>query len=134
MIGWLGTAQAENGDPELALSTIDEGLQGINDIAGRAWEAELRRLCANILLMTRPDAINEAERNYKEAIAIAQKQRARSLELRATTSLARLLQRLGRSEEARKYLAGVRGWFTEGFDTADIKDATALLETLGKTA
>ena len=132
MLGWLGTAQANNGDPETALSTIDEGLKEINDVTGRAWEAELRRLYGDILLMARPDAVKEAERSYNEAIAIAQRQQARSLELRATTSLARLLQSLGRNNEAREYLAGICNWFTEGFDTADIKEATTLLETLGK--
>jgi predicted ATPase len=60
----------------------------------------------------------------------AQRQQARSLELRATTSLARLLQSLGRNYEAREHLAGVCNWFTEGFDTADLKEATTLLEIL----
>jgi class 3 adenylate cyclase/tetratricopeptide (TPR) repeat protein len=132
MLGWLGTAQADNGDSEAALSTIDEGLKEINDETGRAWEAELQRLHGDILLKARPDAAKEAERSYRDAIAIAQRQQARSLELRATTSLARLLQRSGRNNEAREHLAGIFDWFTEGFDTVDLKEATTLLKALKK--
>jgi tetratricopeptide (TPR) repeat protein len=130
MLGWLGTARADNGDSEAALSTIDEGLKEINDVTGRAWEAELQRLHGDILLKVRPDAVKDAERSYRDAIAIAQRQQARSLELRATISLARLLQSLGRNNEARKHLAGIFDWFTEGFDTADLKEATTLREIL----
>jgi tetratricopeptide (TPR) repeat protein len=132
MLGWLGTAQADNGDYDAALTTIDEGLKETNDVTGRAWEAELRRLYGDILLNVRTDEIEAAERSYREAIAIAQRQQARSLELRATISLARLLERLGRNKQAREYLAPICNWFTEGFDTADIKEATALLKTLKK--
>jgi len=65
-----------------------------------------------------------------KAIGIARKQQAKSLELRAVTSLSRLWQQQGKKEEARKLLAEIYGWFTEGFDTADLKDAKALLEEL----
>jgi len=131
MLGWLGETQAGNGDLEEALSTIGEGLKGINDVTGRAWEAELRRLHGDILLLAHPDAVSAAERSYDEAIVLAQKQCARSLELRATVSLARLLQRRGRNDEARERLASICGWFTEGFVTADFRAAKALLEELG---
>ena len=104
MLGWLAAVQIQTGDPETALSTIDNALAQISDVSGRAWEAELRRLRADAVLAVRPDAAAEAERGYNEAIAIAQKQQARSLELRATTSLARLLQGQGRSQEARARL------------------------------
>jgi adenylate cyclase len=65
------------------------------------------------------------------AIDIARRQKAKSLELRATTSLARLLHRQGRNEEARQRLAQIYGWFTEGFDTADLQEAKVLLEEIG---
>lgn len=130
MLGWLATLQAETGDPETALSTIDEALTEINDIAGHAWEAELHRLRGDTLLAARADAVDTAERSYKNAIAIAQRQHARSLELRATTSLSRLLRGQGRNEEARVLLAPIYDWFTEGFDTLDLKEAKALLDDL----
>jgi class 3 adenylate cyclase/predicted ATPase len=130
MLGWLATLQAETGDAETALSTIDEALREINDVKGRVWEAELHRLRGSTLLAARPDAISAAEHSYKYAIAIAQCQHARSLELRATTSLSRLLQSQSRNEEARSLLASIYRWFTEGFDTLDLKEAKALLDDL----
>ena len=72
----------------------------------------------------------EAEECFWKAIKIARKQQAKSLELRATTSLARLWQRQGKKEEARQMLAEIHGWFTEGFDTKDLQEAKALLEQL----
>jgi len=71
-----------------------------------------------------------AEADFREAIALAQNMRAKAWELRATISLARLLAKQGRRDEARTMLAEIYGWFTEGFDTADLKDAKALLEEL----
>ncbi len=129
MLGWLATMQVET-DPQAALSTIDEALKQTNDVAGRAWEAELRRLRGDSLLAERPDFADEAEFSYNEAIGIARDQRARSLELRATISLARLLQEQGRNDEARERLVRIFDWFTQGFDTADLREAKALLEQL----
>ena len=71
-----------------------------------------------------------AEADFREAIALAQKMSAKAWELRATTSLARLLAKQGRRDEARAMLAEIYGWFTEGFDTADLKDARTLLDQL----
>jgi class 3 adenylate cyclase/predicted ATPase len=130
MLGWLATLQVETGDPEAALWTVDVALRQVNDVTGRAWEAELHRLRGEILLAARPDAAGEAERNYLEAIAVAQRQQARSLELRASVSLARLLQGQGRQDEARTRLAPIYGWFTEGLDTVDLRDAKTLLAAL----
>jgi class 3 adenylate cyclase/tetratricopeptide (TPR) repeat protein len=130
MLGWLATAQAEIGDTETALATIDEALQLIGDISGRAWEAELRRLRGEFLLAARRDAADDAERSYREAIAVAQSQQAHSLELRAATSLARLLLGQGRRAEAHAQLAETFGWFTEGFDTTDLIEAKELLARL----
>ena len=127
--GWR-PYKPRRGDPETALSTIDEAFRHINDVAGRAWEAELRRLRGDILLAARPEAVGDAERSYRDAIAVAQRQRARSLELRAATALARLLQGQGRSAEALEVLAPIYGWFTEGLDTADLRAAKTLLDEL----
>jgi class 3 adenylate cyclase/predicted ATPase len=128
MLGWLATIQAERGEPEIALSTLDEALEQTNDVTGRAWEAELLRLRGDALLAARPEAAAEAERDYADALTVARKQSARSLELRAATSLARLLRAQGRNNEARAQLAPALGWFTEGFDTADLKEAKAVLD------
>jgi predicted ATPase len=76
--------------------------------------------------------LGEAEACFQQALAVARRQQAKSLELRAAMSLARLWQRQGRRDEARQLLAEVYGWFTEGFDTADLQEAKALLETLGE--
>ena len=73
-----------------------------------------------------------AEADFREAISIAQKMSAKAWELRATTSLARLLRKTRRRDEARTMLAEIYNWFTEGFDTADLKDAKALLDELLK--
>jgi class 3 adenylate cyclase/tetratricopeptide (TPR) repeat protein len=130
MLGWLATVQAATGDADGALSTIDEAMNHINDTAGRAWEAELLRLRGDMLLAARPDAVQDAELSYRDAIAVANRQRARSLELRAATSLARLLRGQGKADEARGLLAPIYGWFTEGLDTADPREAKALLDEL----
>jgi predicted ATPase len=73
----------------------------------------------------------EAEQSFRTAIRIAQSQSAKSFELSATTGLARLLAKQGRRDEARTMLAEIYGWFTEGFETADLKNAKALLDELG---
>ncbi len=80
-----------------------------------------------------PQVEEEAEACFHKAIAIAQKQEAKSWELRAATSLARLWQQQGKNAEARDLLAPVYNWFTEGFDTADLKDARALLDKLSES-
>ena len=130
MLGWLATVQAGTGDAETALSTIDEAFRHINDVAGHAWEAELRRLRGDVLLAARPGAAGDAERSYRDAIAVAQRQRARALELRATTALARLLHGQGKGTEAVEILAPIYGWFGEGLDTADLRAAKAVLDEL----
>jgi len=93
-------------------------------------EAELWRLSGEASLLDNKGDCSEAERSFKLAIEAARKQSAKHFELRATMSLARLLDRRGRREEARAMLAEIYNWFTEGFDTADLKDAKALLDEL----
>jgi len=98
----------------------------------RPWyEPELYRLKGALLLQQHLDNQADAETSFQHAIRIAQSQQAKSWELRAATSLARLWQQQGKREEARQVLVAVYNWFTEGFDTADLQDAKALLEALG---
>jgi class 3 adenylate cyclase/tetratricopeptide (TPR) repeat protein len=130
MLGWLAALQIATGHKEAALSTLDEALQRTNDVLGRPWEAELLRLRGDALLLAGPGEATAAESWYRRAMAIAQHQQARSLELRAATSLARLLMDQRRAEEGREVLASVYRWFTEGFDTRDLKTARCLLESM----
>ena len=114
----------------------------------RVYEAELYRLKGELTLQSKiqgpkskvtcpqpltpnPQAEAEAEACFQQAIAIARRQQAKSLELRAVMSLSRLWQQQGKKEEARQLLAEIYGWFTEGFDTTDLQEAKALLKELG---
>jgi len=112
----------------------DEGIRVLRSIPeehrGAFAAPEILRLEGELLLKREQPALAEAKRHFSEAVELARGRGEKSLELRAATSLARLLGREGRREEAHATLAGVYGWFTEGFDTADLKAAKALLETL----
>ena len=99
----------------------------------RYWEAELHRLQGELLLTraaAEPAVPEAAEACFHRALAVARRQSARSLELRALVSLGRLYQRLGRRAEARPMVAEAYGRFTEGFDTPDLREAKALLDEL----
>ena len=96
----------------------------------RFYEARLHHLKGELLLMQNSSNIEQAEDCYRTAIAIARRQDAKLFELSATTSLARLLARQYRRDEARAMLAEIYNWFTEGFDTADLKEAKTLLDEL----
>jgi predicted ATPase len=96
----------------------------------RYYEAEIHRLKGAIFLQQPAPDIPQAEACFQQAMAIARRQQARSWELRAATSLARLWQQQGKQAEARTLLAPIYDWFTEGFDTADLQDARALLEAV----
>jgi len=131
--GLLATACASAGRVDEALSLVRETLASIEDGRNgeRFQEAELHRLEGELLLQTTAlDRRVEAEGCFRRAIEVATRQRAKSWELRAATSLARLLAGEGRREEARAGLAEVYGWFAEGFDTPDLRDARALLDEL----
>src|SRR6516162_2120017 len=110
------------------LATVREAATLVDEIGERMVEAEIRRLEGNLLLAENGWA--EAEARYVKALEVARAQEARSLELRAATSLAGLWAERGRSAEARDLLTPVYGWFTEGFGTRDLKEARALLDTL----
>jgi tetratricopeptide (TPR) repeat protein len=126
IIGSLAEAQAKTGHPEEGLTTLDEALALVEETDERLWEAELYRLRGELLLMQGDDV--EAEISLKKAIGIARQQKAKSWELRASTSLARLWQKQGKVDETGQMLGEIYGWFSEGFDTPDLREAKALLE------
>jgi predicted ATPase len=120
------------GQVEEGLQLLAEALAVAHDTGECRWNAELHRFKGEFLL-ARPAAQHaEAETCFRQALAIARRQQAKSLGLRAAMSLARLWQRRGKRAEACELLAPVYGWFTEGFDTADLQEARALLEELGR--
>ena len=123
---FLAEIHGEVGRVEEGVAAVTEGLAIANQIGDRFGEAELYRLKGELTLR-RSKVEEEAETCFHKAIEIAQKQKAKSWELRAATSLARLWQSQGNQAEALKLLAPVYNWFTEGFDTADLKDAKVLL-------
>jgi predicted ATPase len=126
----LAEAQGMVGQPEAGLTALTEALTLVDITGERVWEPELYRLKGELLLQQNSDNQVEAESCFAQAITIARSQQAKSLELRATTSLARLWQQQGKRQEAHDLLAPVYGWFAEGFETADLKDAKALLDEL----
>ena len=124
----LSTTQAQVGDHAAALETIAEALAASEESGARWWEAEIHRLKGLVLLSRHDPEASEA--CFAHSTEIARRQNARSLELRASTSLARLWRDQGKRTEARDLLAPIYDWFTEGFDTPDLKEAKALLEQL----
>jgi predicted ATPase len=112
-----------------ALAAASDGLGTAEKTGYRQWEAELKRLEG--VALSGLNRLEEGQNALAEAIGIAQTQKAKAFELRATASLARLWRDQGKRDEARELLAPVYGWFTEGFDTLDLKEAKALLEELG---
>ena len=116
--------------PEEGLTLLSEGLTLVERNDERWCEAELHRLKGQLLLQLSSDNHTESETCFHQALSVARSQQAKSLELRAATSLARLWQSQGKRDEARELLGEVYGWFTEGFDTADLKDAKVLLDEL----
>ena len=126
----LARGYARVGRIEEALGTLNEALAQIERTGEKAEQAEMLRLKGELLLMRDGGAIAEAEGCFLAALDVARAQEARWWELRTTTSLVRLLAKQGRRDEARTMLAEIYNWFTEGFDTHDLKDAKALLDEL----
>jgi predicted ATPase len=116
--------------PEAGLTALAEALTLVDKTEERWYEPELYRLKGELLLQQNSDNQAEAENCFHHALDIARIQQAKSFELRTATSLARLWQQQGKRQEAHDLLAPVYNWFTEGFDTADLKDAKALLDEL----
>jgi len=115
---------------EEGLATLDDALAKAVAFGERGWDAEIHRLRGELTgRLPYPDPA-KVEDSFRTALAIAREQGTRGYELRAATSLARLWSKQGRQGEARDLLAPLYGWFTEGFDTADLKDAAKLLSEL----
>jgi predicted ATPase/class 3 adenylate cyclase len=126
----LAEACGKSGQAEAGLRLLAEALVHVDHTGERYYEAEVYRRKGELLLQQAiPDA-PQAEVCFQQALAVARRQEAKSLELRAATSLSRLWQQQGKRQEARDLLAPIYGWFTEGFDTADLKDAKMLLDEL----
>jgi predicted ATPase len=129
-LGSLADAYARGAHAGEGLAVLFEALTCVDTTGERYAEAELHRLKGKLLLkQTVPDA-QQAEVCLQQALAITRRQQAKSWELRAAMSLSRLWQQEGKRHDARELLAPIYSWFTEGFDTADLQDAKALLETL----
>jgi predicted ATPase/class 3 adenylate cyclase len=128
----LAEAYGTVGQPVEGLAVLAEALTLVDKTGERFYAAELFRLKAELLLQRSSDHQPEAETCFHKALDLAGNQHAKCLELRAATSLARLWQAQGKRQEASELLAPVYGWFTEGFDTADLKDAKALLDELAE--
>jgi predicted ATPase len=118
------------GHTEDGLQTLAEAHTLVEQHEDREWEAEICRLRGVLLLRQTGMPQAEAEAWLRRALDIARRQEAKALELRAAMSLSRLWQHQGKPGEARELLAPIYGWFTEGFDTADLREAKALLEEL----
>jgi predicted ATPase len=126
----LAEAYGALGQPEEGLRVLTGALDEIQRNGVRYYEPELHRLRGELLLAAGRDRERDAETSFLRAIDVASRQGAKSLELRATTSLSRLLDARGRRVDAGRLLTGIYGWFTEGFDTADLKEAKEILERL----
>jgi len=124
----LADVLTRQGEHSTALATARDGLSTAEDTGHRQWEAELRRIEG--IALWGLNMLEDGQNALAEALRIARRQQAKAYELRAATSLARLWGEQGRRAEARELLAPIYGWFTEGFDTRDLKEAKALLEIL----
>ena len=125
----LAEACGKVGQLDEGLRVLAEALAAVQRNEERHYEAEVYRLKGELLLQQAP-ATRRRRRRFQQALAVARRQQAKSWELRAAMSLSRLWQRQGKRAEAHELLAPIYGWFTEGFDTADLQEAKALLEAL----
>jgi predicted ATPase len=148
-LGLLAESCGRVGRTGEGLTAVAEALALVDQTGERFWEAELYRLKGTLTLQSKiqgpkfkveesPESEvrsreSEAEEYFQKAIAVAKKQQAKSLELRAVMSLARLWQRQGKKAEAHEMLAAIYGWFTEGFDTKDLQEAQTQLEELAQS-
>ena len=129
-LGMLAEVHRSLGQPEAGLTALREALTLVETTGERYYAAELHRLKGELLLPQAAPEVSHAEACFQQALDVARRQEAKSLELRAAMSLARLWQPQGKRVEAYDLLAPIYGWFTEGFDTADLQEAKALLDAL----
>ncbi len=127
----LAMAYAGLAQPDDARRCIDDAIDKVGKSKEKCFEAELLRVAGEVALKSLAPDKEKAEAYFERALAVARSQQAKSWELRAATSLARLWCSQGKPQQARELLAPVYGWFTEGFDTRDLKEAKGLLEELG---
>jgi predicted ATPase len=129
-LSYLARTYADIGSFDDARRCIGEATTAVETAKEKLWEAEIHRTAGEIALLSPvPDAA-KAETYFERALAVARAQQAKSWELRAGMSMARLWGDQGKRDAARGLLAPVYGWFTEGFDTLDLKEAKALLDAL----
>ena len=129
-LSFLAKAHAELGQIGDAWRPLEEAM-AVTEATGESWyEAELYRMAAEVALLEPKPDVAKAEAYFNRSLDVARKQQAKSWELRAAMSMARLWRDQGKRDEARDLLAPVYGWFTEGFDTLDLKEAKALLDEL----
>jgi class 3 adenylate cyclase/predicted ATPase len=129
-LSYLASAHAELGQFDEAWRCTTEARAAVEATGERLWEAEVHRIAGEIALLSPERDAAEAEACFERALAVAREQQAKSWELRAAMSMARLWRDQGKRDEARELLAPIYGWFTEGFDTRDLKEAKSLLDEL----
>ena len=127
-LGHIGASYRLLRQPNIGLDLLDQAIQTVEQTSERVFEAELYRLRGDLLLSLGNE--RDAEVNLERALAVARGQQARLWELRAAASLARLFRDQGQRRHACDLLAPIYGWFTEGFDTPDLKQAKVLLDEL----
>jgi predicted ATPase len=130
-LSYLAQAHAELGQFDNASRCIGEAMNALETTKERWHEAEVNRIAGEIVLLPPESDTAKAEAYFERALAVAREQQAKSWELRAATSMARLWRDQGKRQQARGLLASVYDWFTEGFDTLDLKEARSLLDALG---
>ena len=130
MLSYLAHTYAELGQFDDAWRCVDEATTMLETTKERMWEAEVFRFAGEIALSSPEADAVKAEAHFERALGVARKQQAKSFELRAAMSLARLWRDQGKVQQARELLAPVYGWFTEGFNTCDLREAKALLAQL----
>jgi predicted ATPase len=126
----LASARSEIGQFDAAWRCIEEAITEIETTKESWCKAEVNRIAGEIALKSPEHDISKGQSHFERALAVARKQQAKSWELRAAMSMARLWRGQGKRHEAHDLLAPVYGWFTEGFDTLDLKEAKALLQKL----
>jgi predicted ATPase len=124
----LAGVYGQVGQPEEGLRVLAEAQAAAQTTGERFWEAELHRLTGELWLARSAEHHATAETCFQQAITVARRRQTKSLELRVAVSLARLWRQQGKRDEARELLGPIDGWFTEGFDTADLREAKALLD------
>jgi predicted ATPase len=129
-LSYLARAHAELGQFEDAWRYISKATTGVEKTKEKWYEADVLRIAGEIALIPPQRDMAKAQTYFERALTVARQQQAKSWELRAAMSMARLWRDQGKRDEARELLAPVYGWFTEGFDTCDLKEARALLDEL----